>query len=105
MTNVSDGCIAHVSLKLKTEDVRAAHDGKVYRLLEKATACKSHAESMKYFELERLESEKVEVAREEIMKLAHLGLKTLLCMKMLPRMMDRDSKLELRLLLCRIDPQ
>jgi hypothetical protein len=105
MTNISDGCIAHVSLKLKTADVRAAHDGEVYRLLEKAAASRSFAESTKYFEREQIESEKVKVAQEEIMKLASLGLRTLLCMEVLPDMIDENSKLELRLLLCRVEPQ
>ena len=105
MTLVSDGCIAHVSLKLKTADVRAAHDGELYRLLEKATACKNRSESMKYFEREQIESEKVKVAQEEIMKLARIGLRTLLCMEALPGMIDENSNLELRLLLCRVEPQ
>ena len=105
MTLVSDGCIAHVSLKLKTADVRAAHNGESIRLLEKGVECRSRAESMKYFEREQIESEKIKIAQEEIMKLARIGLRTLLCMEALSDMIDENSKLELRLLLCRVESQ
>ena len=103
MTLVSDSCIAHVSLKLKTENVRAAHEGEIHRLSERGAVCKTLAQSMKYFERAEIESEKVKVAQEEIFKLAQIGLRTLLCMSGLPEMTPPDSKLELRLLLCRVD--
>jgi hypothetical protein len=102
MTNVSDGCIAHVILKLYMPDVRAPHDGEIYRIIAKAAEAKTHAELAKYFEREILESEKVNIAQDAISEVVQIGLRILFCMEHLPAMMDENSKLELRLLLCRV---
>lgn len=101
----SDGCIAHVSMKLDTAEVRAAHDGRLYEIIEKALATKRPEKFMECLEHEQIESEKVKAAQEAIFKLAQIGLKTLLCMSGLPEMYDADSELELRLLLCRVKSQ
>jgi hypothetical protein len=105
MTLVSDGCIAHVSLRLKTNEVRAAHDGEVYRLIRKANAARSRPEMMRHLAQEEIEHEKMKVAQEAIVELARIGLRTLLCMEALPTMIAPDSQLELRLLLCRLEAQ
>jgi hypothetical protein len=105
MSNTSDGCIAHVSLKLKTEDVLASHDGELYRIIEKEARAPSTAQREKLYRQEIIEHEKVKAAQEEIFKLAQNVLRTLLCMEKLPEMIDENSNLELRLLLCRVKAQ
>ena len=100
---VSDGCIAHVSMKLDTAEVRAAHDGRLYEIIEKALATKRREKFMECLEHEQIESEKVKAAQEAIFKLAQIGLKTLLCMSALPAVINENSELELRLLLCRAE--
>jgi hypothetical protein len=103
MMNVSDGCIAHVGLRLDTPDVMAAHNGKYYQLLEKVSKADA-VRLAKAMAAEQAEYDRLQSANNKIMDLVKIGMKTLLSMERLPEMLAVDDKLEVRLLLCRSNP-
>lgn len=92
MTDVSDGCLMHVCLKVDAALVRAANPAEQYELLAKTV--KSHSYDAMAAEME--ESKRVDAAAQQIHHLAKIGLRALLSMK-LP---DSAENLELRILLC-----
>lgn len=99
MTLVSDGCIAHVTLKVERQHVLDANDRHLYELLEKAVRRKDFG----LFAQEAEAEAKVEAARDRLLELTRMGMRTLLSMD-LPDHIRADDSLELRLLLCRIEP-
>lgn len=103
---VSDGCIAHVSMKLDTAEVRAAHDDEYYKVIEKIGSGKYKGRALDELVMRNQElHDSIDGARDKIMELVKIGMRTLLSMERLSEMYDADSKLELRLLLCRVKSQ
>lgn len=98
MTDVSEGCICHVSLRVEAGLVRSSHNGEMYRLLEKA----ARTGAAEDFQAEEREHDKIAGARTLLMKVVDIGIRTLLSMDKLDQLVAADDSLELRLLLCRV---
>jgi hypothetical protein len=101
MTDVSDGTICHVCLEVDTALVREAHDGKFHEALFKASCTQSPRD----FAAEQRELLKVEAAQKTLLHVVDIGIKTLLSMQGLPELIAAGDELELRLLLCKVEPK
>ena len=98
MTLVSDGCLCHVSLRVPASDIIGSHDGHVYRLLERIAAGQ-----MDCIDKQLAAEIALESARGRVSDLVRIGMRTLLSMGTDPLVGPGDH-LELRLLLCRVEP-
>jgi hypothetical protein len=99
--DVSTGAICHVSLRIDAKEALAAHDGEIYRILEKMTDSKHDARFNKLAAEEQKLHDSVDAARKKINDLAAIGLHTLFSMGKEP-VVNHSDQLELRLVLCRV---
>lgn len=99
MTLVTDGCIAHVSLKIDPQTFLAASDAKVYAIVEKRS---KDVANQKLIDQELVETKKTEVAETAIQDDLCVALHALVNMQKLPELIDPEDKLVIRLLLCKV---
>jgi S-adenosylmethionine hydrolase len=101
MTDVSDGCLYHVCLRVDTATVLAANPEKQYKLISRTVALHGKDGFAQACEAEMQEGKRLEAAEKSIQDLVKIGIRTLLAGQKLPQMIDAEDDLEIRLLLCR----
>src|SRR5271165_2071284 len=99
---VGDGCVYHVCIKVDTDLLLAAHDGKQMALVSQAVAAAGTENRRKFESLcmaEMEEGTKVDAARIKIEELMKIALRPILSASLVPELVASEDEVELRLLL------